>query len=87
MMYRIWKCTTRILSKFKRLKHGRQQSEYLNRSRTLTLETGDVKMAKDLALAETIATVRNENAKLKKENEELKKQAEELKKRNGDTDK
>ena len=79
MMYRIWKRTTRIVSEFKRLRHGRQQAEYLERSWNLTLALDDIQTAKDVALQQKVSTVLDEKKALKKEKTQLEKENSQLK--------
>ena len=79
MMYRIWKRTTRVVAEFKRLRHGRQQAEYLERNWNLTLKLGDIQTAKDVALEEKVSTVLEKNKALKKEKIQLEKENSQLK--------
>ena len=71
---------SRVLTEFRRLRHGRQQQEYLEKQWRIELEAADVKGPKNLALEEKILATKDKNAKLQKENSELKKTEEKMKK-------
>ena len=79
-LQRVWKRASRVLTEFRRLCHGQQQQEYLEKQWRIELEAADVKGPKDLALEEKILATKDKNAKLQKENSELKKTEEKMKK-------
>ena len=80
-MQRVWKRTYCVLSEFRRLRHGRQQQEFLEKDWKITLEASDIMNQKDLALEEMDSATKEENAKLLNENTELKKKEQELTKK------
>lgn len=79
-LQRVRKRASRVLTEFRRLCHGQQQQEYLEKQWRIELEAADVKGPKDLALEEKILATKDKNAKLQKENSELKKTEEKMKK-------
>ena len=51
-LQRVRKRASQVLTEFRRLRHGRQQQEYLEKQWRIELEAANVKGPKDLALEE-----------------------------------
>lgn len=81
VMMKIYRRISLIVTTVRRLRHGRQQKDYLDKEWQIQLTCDDIKSPREIAHEdkENAASVMNE--RLIKENAELKKSAEELKKK------
>ena len=69
----MYKRTSRVVSEFQRLKHGRQQQEFLLKDWNYQLKADDTPRQKDIALMERVNNVSKENSELKNKSKESEK--------------
>ena len=61
----LWRRASKVASQFKKLKGGRQQSEYLQQEFKLELHRGDILKRQEIPLQRELSSVNKENENLR----------------------